>query len=246
MRSTSSRKSGKPRRARSGRRQEAQVLRGRGRGAKARLHPERPGRDHGGEGQVRGGRGIGRAELDVELPRAVGGVGRRDRADADARLAVLRSEVVEGRAPAVRDEAEGGDRAWRGEGRDGVEMRQHPGDEGRCRGLRGRPDRRDRASPGGRRPRGSGGYGRRCPRCRARRGARRWLKAPSRRAVARVTSRSDHRLVGGAQRRGRGQRDLHLVGAVFPQEAVGRDPGPVERVEQRLSEALALGEARQA
>lgn len=88
-----------------------------------------PGMNDCREGKMRVGGCIGRTEFEVELGGAgdVADVGNR--ADAHRCLAVAKTEIVEGCAPAMRRETQVGDHARRRDRNDRVEIFQNAGDE---------------------------------------------------------------------------------------------------------------------
>src|SRR5215212_1201558 len=83
------------------------------------LDPVEAGQDEHSEGQVRAGRRVGGAELEVELARRVA---LRERWDADGGLSVALAHVTETRAPVVGAQAQVRDHTRRREGAEGGQV----------------------------------------------------------------------------------------------------------------------------
>src|SRR5215210_6101473 len=96
------------------------------------LDPAEAGQDEHGEGQVRTGRRVGGAELEVELARWIA---FRERWDANGGLPVALAHVTEARAPVVGTQAQVGDHARRREGAEGGQVLEDAGREARGGGA---------------------------------------------------------------------------------------------------------------
>ncbi len=110
-------------------RQQRKVLFGDLGGAETFFDPRCPGMNHSGKREMRAGRRIAGAELEIETRCRVVAGETPDRAEANRRLPVLRPEIVEGGAPTVRNEPPVRDDAGSKKADDGGQMLEHACEE---------------------------------------------------------------------------------------------------------------------